>query len=209
MTKEVTSKQQDQTVSVIHKLERLKKIPQKIFDQFQKAFGGTSLEMVPIHIAENGKLSVFMVQRPDTDTYWSKEWHVPGTMVFPWDVFKYFIQDGISKAWDRLKEKEFMKEIPTHMIGEAGTMHLGTRRGSETAKVHIAIIDDKLTQGRYFMIDDLPKDVIDHHLPIIRHGVLTLIGELKTGRLNIEGIDAEKTESMLEQAHQLIRLKHD
>lgn len=165
---------------ILDKIVTLKRLPTEIFNQFQKVFGGTSLEVVPIRYDTDGKIEVFMLKRPADDPYWPDRFHVPGTMVFAWDWFE---GNGLKKPWQRIEDKE---KIPTSkgVLMEVETKLLDTKRGLETALVNNLVFSGPVSVdgGEWFKIDELPKNLVDHHRVILFDALHTFVGDIKSGR---------------------------
>ncbi len=197
MTLEITPAEKATTIAVLDKITKLKNVPQEIFDVFQYSFGGTSLEVVPIYLASDGTMKVFLSKRPDTDTYWPGELHIPGTMVFPWDGEN---GNGFDNAWRRLNKKEIMQQLEGKPI-HVSTLSLNTRRGSETAVVHDVIISDPspVDGGDWYSISELPNNIIDHHLLIIREGLLFFAASVKSGHYDRKDLDSNAIQNIINQ----------
>lgn len=159
------------TLEVVAKIINNRNLPQSIFNEFQKAFGGTSLEVVPIKFDATGNIQVFLTQRPMSDPYWPGDYHVPGTMIFPWDLE---LKDGFDEGWARLMSKEIMSSEHVSSVSSVETLSLKTRRGAETAVVHNLVFRDDpggIKGGEWFDINDLPKNLVEHHHQIIFTGI--------------------------------------
>jgi hypothetical protein len=180
--KPVTEKEVEATVSALQKIVILKNIPQRIFDVFQKVFGCASLEVVPIRYSEDGEIEVFMTKRPENDTYWPNEWHIPGTMVFAWD---WFSGNKFDVAWKRLKKKEIIQDS-NGSANQVDTLFLNTKRGAETAIIHNLVFKGptKSDGGKWHKISELPENIIEHHKEIVFWGIHDFVASVMSGNYN-------------------------
>lgn len=199
----ISKEEERMTLSAFEKMIRLKNVPQKIFDTFQKVFGGTSLEVVPIRYNKDGNIEVFMMKRPSTDTYWPGEYHVPGTMVFAWDWTK---GNGFDSAWERIKKKEVAQNNDSSLM-PVSTLYLDTKRGGETACVNIIVFKGPTSNesGEWFAIDNIPSNIIDHHKPIIFEGIHDFVAAIKSGYYLDTELGEMAIENMISQISNLKR----
>jgi len=200
---QITQEEERMTLYAFEKMVRLQNVPQKIFDMFQKVFGGTSLEVVPIRYDEKGNIEVFMMKRSASDTYWPGEFHVPGTMVFAWDWIK---GNGFDSAWKRIKKSEITQNNNGSLVS-VSTLHLNTKRGAETACVNNIVFKGPTSSegGEWFAIDKLPSNVIDHHQPIIFDGLHDFVAAVKSGHYQDAELGEVAIENVVSQISQLKR----
>lgn len=199
----VTETELKGTVSALNKMINLKNVPQKIFDVFQKVFGGTSLEVVPIRYDPKGNIEVFMIERPDSDTYWPNELHVPGTMVFAWDWLE---GNKFEKPWDRLMKKEIIQNnegSPVHV----STLLLNTKRGAETAYINNIVFKGPTSSegGNWYPVDSLPGNIIDHHKIVVFEGIHDFVGSVISGHYSNQDISNRAVSKMIKQITKLKR----
>lgn len=199
MTREikVSERETNATVSALQKMVQIQNVPQRIFDEFQKVFGGTSLEVVPIRYDEKGDIEIFMIKRPENDTYWPSQLHVPGTMVFAWDWDK---GNDFSKPWKRLKKKEIIQNNEGVII-PVSTKHLDTLRGAETAYINNIVFKGPVSSegGQWYPISSLPDNIIEHHKVIITEGVYDFVGSLMSGHYEDRKLSNRAIKNMVRQ----------
>lgn len=203
MSKELRVSEQEtkSTVSAIQKMIKIKNVPQRIFDQFQKVFGGTSLEVVPIRYNEKGGIEIFMIKRPENDMYWPSQLHVPGTMVFAWD---WSANNDFSKPWSRLMKKEIIQNNEG-VVMPVSTIHLDTLRGAETAHINNIVFKGPVSDegGGWYPITSLPDDIIAHHKVIITEGVYDFVGSIMSGHYEDKQLSKRSIKNMVRQISKL------
>lgn len=179
-------------------------LPRPVFDEFQKTFGGTSLEVVPLRYDGDGKIEVFMTQRPASDTYWPGELHVPGTMVFPWD---WVAGNRFDAAWERLTKSEIIQPKGGQRV-MVDTIFLNTKRGAETAVVFNLVFKGTVsdTGGSWYSISDLPTNIIEHHREIVFHGVHDFVGSVMAGNYSDGSLSHTAIENMVSQVTNFKRI---
>lgn len=154
-------------------------LPPRVFNEILGTVPGTALEVVPLYVDKNGDINVFLTKRNSDDPYWPNLWHSPGTMVLNKDESDH---DDFSKPWERLKKREFMRESLSAPV-PVSVKFLKTKRGMETSYIHFVLVPEDLKGGKYFSVDKLPKDLVDHHTKIIREAANDLYASYLSGRL--------------------------
>jgi hypothetical protein len=178
----VTETELKGTVSALNKMISLKNVPQKIFDVFQK---------------------VFMIERPDSDTYWPNELHVPGTMVFAWDWLE---GNKFEKPWDRLMKKEIIQNNEGSTV-HVSTLLLDTKRGAETAYINNIVFKGPTSSegGNWYPVDSLPANIIDHHKTVVFEGIHDFVGSVISGHYSDQDISNRAVSKMVKQITKLKR----
>lgn len=138
------------------------RLPEPIFDGVLAVIPGTSMEVVPIYKDDKGELHVFLTKRSENDRFWPGEYHCPGSMVLNSDV----VLGGTDHVWKRLKAKEFERQDLGSPVFASPAL-LETKRGQEVALIYYVDIPEDLKNGRYFLVNNLPENLIDHHKLII------------------------------------------
>jgi ADP-ribose pyrophosphatase YjhB (NUDIX family) len=141
-------------------------LPNPIFLEVTRLVVTPVTEFAPMREKE-GKLQVLLTQRPDDDPNWPGKWHVPGTVVRSTD------QKGhLGDAMDRVLKGELHGAV-LPMQGEPQLVEVTfdeILRGAEIDHVYYFKTDAKdeeLVDGQFFDIDDLPEEMIPHHIPMI------------------------------------------
>jgi hypothetical protein len=164
LTKKLVSrKHQRDLVRSLHVLQKNEKLPKEVFSEVLKTIPTVALEVVPIYEDENGELKVFLTKRSSDDKFWPNMWHSPGTMVINIDANG---TGNFGHAWDRLKKNEFMDEGLGDPVAVSQKL-LKTKRGNEVSLIHYINVPNDLKGGEYFSIDNLPDNLVNHHLIII------------------------------------------
>lgn len=179
---ELSKLEAEMTARLLKKTQKMERIPYPVFNEILGTIPGTALEVVPLHVDKNGDIRVFLTKRDKDDKFWPDMWHCPGTMVVNKDESE---KEDFEKAWERLKKNEFMRDSLSSPI-PVSVKFLKTNRGMETAYIHFVLVSDDLGGGKYFRVDSLPKDLIDHHLTIIREAANDLSASNKSGRIELD-----------------------
>ena len=129
----------------------------KVFTEIAKKFVLVTINLVVLRF-ETGRLQVLLLQRSKHDPCWPNEWHIPGTVLRRTDF------PGVPIGSDypilRIEQVELKAKLknPPILVGE---MYLpATRRGAELTKFFLGELEDnKIVQGKFFSLDDLPGEV--------------------------------------------------
>jgi hypothetical protein len=139
-------------------------IPSDVFHQIARLMVLPAVEIIPLRMVE-GAAHVLMTQRESSDPVWPNLWHTPGRILRPSEV------DGSGTpalVFERLMESELpgvAYEAPVFVRNDYRTV----RRSAEFAALYWAAVDDAVpATGTLFPVDDLPDQIIDHHVPMIR-----------------------------------------
>lgn len=159
---DISSEDVDHAVAI---LQRLKPgfLPFPIFNEVARLTVLPIVDIVPIR-RENGVTQVLLTQREEDDPFWPGMWHNPGTVVRATDSGDY------TDAFARVIESELGIEKPA-VIKYAAHLFHHTNRGAESSRIYWAELPEQPRHGKYFSIDNLPKDVIQSHLAVLEAAV--------------------------------------
>jgi hypothetical protein len=146
----------------LRSLSKKERLPRPIFEGALAIIPGASMEVVPMHNDGMGNISVFLTKRDNNDKFWPGQYHCPGTMVLNRD----FTSDELDSAWKRLKTNEFHEQGIGSPVFVSKNL-LKTKRGNEVALVHYVEVPLDLAGGEYFLIENLPENLVEHHRNII------------------------------------------
>lgn len=172
------------------KIERAKKTATRALRQIPRgtAFGtdlfnaialltvGTAFEGVALR-RRRGKIQVFMTLRSATDSAYAKEWHCPGTF--------QRTDEGPVEVFERLAAaKEF--EGPISNWKPIGLFINRTeQRGTTNSWVFLVRVQPGKV-GKWFPLDDLPKNTVCHHRDtIIPMAVRRYTGKVRDFQLKV------------------------
>jgi len=154
----------------------------EVFDELMGTVPCTSLEVVPLNVDKNGEISVFLTKRGPDDRFWPGLWHCPGTMILNKDETP---NGDFLGAWKRLKISEFKTEnLPDPVFVRAKL--LNGKRGMVTELISFVLIPEDLKGGVYFPVGGLPKNLILHHLEMIKDAAYDLAGSYLCGRTDLK-----------------------
>ena len=145
-----------------------------LYNTFAPKFALTAIETVFLRrSAVSGKVEILLIQRPATDAHYPNQWHSPGTMLRAVDFQEETVTgedipayDGFKKAFDRLAQSELgigFKTAPRQIMS---IFHY-TPRGPEVALIFLCELEGEPKAGRFFAVDHLPENLIEHHHRII------------------------------------------
>ncbi len=143
-----------QAASVLERLEP-GYLPEPIFREVARLVTTPIVEVVPLHIGEDGKLQVLLTRRDANDPFWANKFHVPGTVVLATDEKGEFLD-----AFGRIFEGELGNITVTKKPVMFAHSHRETARGSEVAFLYWALVEGEPVNGRYFDVEDLPTELI-------------------------------------------------
>lgn len=110
------------------------------------------------------KTQVYLVQRPDNDAHWPREWHSPGTLLRASDACD---RDPIAVALKRIEARELGIKFKTYRFTGRFVFHQ-TPRGSEMSLVYVCTVEEEPKVGGFFPVNELPQSLIIHQQPVIR-----------------------------------------
>lgn len=147
-------------------------LPKTIFWQVARLTVTPTLELLPIW-NDNGRLKVFLTQRPVDDPHWPSQWHIPGTVIRATDEPHSFATGFARVLHDELGDSFSVLKGPI----EVGREFWDVTRGRELDALHYIQVTPKqgahLAQfGEFFTLDALPADLMEHHkvlVPKIAH----------------------------------------
>lgn len=128
-------------------------LPNDLFDQIARLGVLAYLEVVALRLI-NDKVEVLLTRRSEDDPFWPNLYHNPGTVLRPNDTNKSF-----SSALGRLYADEYAGSLPVAGPFFAGLWFDQLERGKGLGIVTYMQLDNCL-EGKYFAIDNLPKDII-------------------------------------------------
>lgn len=113
---------------------------------------------------ERNKIRVWLSPRRD-QIYKETRWHCPGSMLRPTDK----ADDSFTDAFERVRKRELKIENYSKPPVLAGMIMSETPRGMELSLVYLCQLEkEPKGEGQFFDIDELPTNLIKHHLPFIR-----------------------------------------
>jgi hypothetical protein len=122
-----------------------------------------AVEFIPLRQKE-GKVEVLVFQRSANDMVWPSMWHTPGTVLRPTD-------ESYNDAFDRLIREE-LKDTKTSLPIFMGAELSKNNRGRCVLLEHLLVVKGEPKAGRFFPIDNLPKDFIADQLPSLNRAVI-------------------------------------
>lgn len=144
------------------RIRRLPKgfLPKDIFEALAEKIVIPTVNLAMLR-NNNGRIEVFLMQRPQDDPYWPGQWHITGTVLLSTD------EDGsYNSAFHRLFGGEAEGKLAP--IGEpryVNTKFESGARGQEIDQRHyveVEALSDDLP-GQFFPVDELPEGVIEEH----------------------------------------------
>ena len=149
----------------------------RLYNKFASKFALTAIEIVFLKRDNRGDILVLLTRHPHGDSYYPDQWHSPGTMLRASDYQEETEKnlgipefDGFRKTFERLEKSElgvrFMGR-PRHI---KSIFHF-TPRGSETALIFLCELEGEPKSGKFFKVNELPHDLIEHHYRIISMAV--------------------------------------
>jgi hypothetical protein len=162
----------EEIAQAVKVLEKLKPgfLPFELFNEVARLVTTPTIELAPLRTREDGKVEVFMTQRPGDDPFWPSEWHVPGTVIRSTDE-----EGDFSTAMQRLKDSELMHslQMKTDPVF-VGHEFWQVKRGRELPFQHyveVSPVEGVELPGKFFPVDELPDTTIDHHRKVIANAV--------------------------------------
>jgi len=123
-----------------------------------------TLELVILHEID-GVMHVVLTRRPDDDTYWPGEWHVPGTVIRSTDTVGTF-----ESCFERIIHDELKGSVEISTPEFVGVKFWDIKRGREVDQifcVNAASVAELPDDIRLFPLDALPSNLMEHHNEII------------------------------------------
>ncbi len=148
------------TVELLSKLEP-GYLPFEIFLQVYRLAPSPTLQIIPLRRNAEGNVEVQLIRRPADDPLWPNLWHNPGTVLRATDTFggacnRLFDDElgGFGTAEDLIfVENTFNKSL----------------RGTEVILLYrMDAGEGEPDEGEFFAVDDLPVDVIESEIPLIK-----------------------------------------
>ncbi len=146
-------------------IEETGMLPQWYFEHMPRVFPQACIELAVMTV-RSGKRHIFLLQRPDNDTHWPRQWHMPGTTLYP--------KDSEETMWKRLLASELGQLLRQEMFRLAFN-HISTREERERGECMHAVYTGRIGTaskklerfGTFFPVDQLPEEVIQHHRTIL------------------------------------------
>ncbi len=161
-TKPPTEEEIKACASVLSRLPE-RRLPLPIFKEICKKVVLTAFEVVSLRTSSDGQTQVLLSQRPDSDLWYPGEMHSPGVMLIPSDKD----DENFVTALERLKVTE-LEGLQTSQPMFVANKILNTKRGVENANIHWMRVSGEPTHGKFYDIDNLPDNLINHHKVIIK-----------------------------------------
>jgi hypothetical protein len=140
-------------------------LPFEIFHAVTRLVATPIVELVPIHLNEDGKPEILLLRREADDPVWPNQLHIPGTVVRGSDE-----EGSFKDAFSRISKElgGLVLENPTlvrNIIHHSG-------RGMEVSQIYWADIGGiEPGQGEFFAADDLPGEIVQSQLDFIPEAV--------------------------------------
>lgn len=100
--------------------------PQELFTQLAR-FGLSTYELSLFLEESENNPQIFAVQRPESDPWWARKWHLPGTAIRDSDLGSEHGDYGYEKPIDRLLGGELRHSL--ELVGPTHLFHANLRRG--------------------------------------------------------------------------------
>jgi hypothetical protein len=154
-----------QTSDMLSKLEP-GLLPFSIFVEVARLSVMPIIDVVPVRIGQGGGIEVLLIQREPGDLYWPNMWHNPGTVIRATDV-----DPNYREALMRIFQGELgiSELLECHFV--SAFLH-ATKRGTESTRVYWTELSEQPKMGTFFDIDELPEEMIESHVELIRMAAL-------------------------------------
>jgi hypothetical protein len=113
----------------------------------------------------NNELKVLLTRRPDNDTYWPGEWHIPGTVIRATDNEHTF-----RSCFDRILRDELHDLVTITDPAYVSTEFWDIERGREVDQLFCAWSQDVYDLPddiKFFSIKKLPEPFMKNHIKIV------------------------------------------
>lgn len=138
-------------------------VPQEVFLAWEGSFYNCASELAVVTYDRQ----VLLIQRPDDDPFYAGQWHLPGSIILPGsnrlDTLKKVIANELGIAIGTPEYLDFFEFSKTERPRGQGFCFLH--------RVFVwheqANLLSQKPKSRFFSIDDLPKGVIKHHIPMV------------------------------------------
>lgn len=166
---ETTNRPSDEEIKqAVDTLDRLPRgyLPFELFIAVSAKVTQPSYELLAIRM-NRGVAEVLLTQRPEDDPFWPGEWHITGTVIRASDMEG---QDFPSCRERVLKDEMHETVIPIGDIRYIGFRFGDSRRAKELNHMFYFETDatnDDLREGKFWPVDALPENTIDHHKTMI------------------------------------------
>ena len=144
--------------------------PKAVFDELARISVLPTVEFILLRLSpESGKPQVLLTRRPADDKWWPGQWHNPGTVLL---------------ASDPMENSHDYSEPQKRVFGDQGELkgainivsgpfeleaeRRKTNRGHEIGIILYAQVEGEPAEGKYFDVDNLPENIIEHQIPSIR-----------------------------------------
>jgi hypothetical protein len=148
------------------------KIPQWAFESLPKVSAQACIELAVVRRSPvtDKAVEIYLNTRPPGDP-WEGQLHMPGTTLYMFDAEKGHCSEEL---WQRLTREigwagqlDAMSApyIATHL-----TTHAKRERGPCMHNIHVLDVSAgaQVLSGQWFLIDDIPDTIIDHHADMIQ-----------------------------------------
>ncbi len=122
-----------------------------------------SIHVVPLHLTKNNAVEVLLTRFPSTHEHWPDMWHVPG-----YKINSSEDPEDLEAVFDRVfggMVRGLAVTIPP--VKTEVALHY-TARGKEVGHVHYAEVFGMPSTGKFFDMRELPSDIPEHHLTLIK-----------------------------------------
>lgn len=131
-------------------------LPYPVFEQIARLVALPIIEFIPLRQHNKG-VEVLLIRRPDSDPLWPNELHTPGTVIRATDS----VVEG--EKWSAF-ERILREEMNDTLVGDphyVGSIMHKSKRGTEQAQVYWLEVLGEAMAGKFYPIDNLPKQFMD------------------------------------------------
>lgn len=145
--------------------------PLPLFAEISRIATLPTYEIIPLRRnPETGRVEILLTQRPSDDLWWPDMWHNPGSVLLASDELADTHDFGGPEA--RVFEGELAGAITVvsgpHFID---IERRSVQRGHEIAVITWAEVSGEPTVGKYYDVDNLPENIMQHQLPSFKAAV--------------------------------------
>jgi hypothetical protein len=139
-------------------------LPYPVFEQIARLVALPIVEFIPLR-HNDGETEVLLIERPADDQFWPGMLHTPGTVIRATDH-----SEGKQENWpafSRILEDELKGTTvsPPHYVG---SIFHRSKRGVEQAQLYWVEVLDEPRVGKFYPIEDLPKELMESQRSFIR-----------------------------------------